>query len=106
MLDIKNPEINVDEIMQRIQEKVRLRQAQSAPANGAPSAPPSQSPLAFNQLLAQARERVAIAYTSALAAHAKARADALAEDHGRVRAALPGGSRRICGPEPASSAPR
>ena len=56
MLDVQNPEIRVDEIMQRIQEKVRLRQAQSAPANGAPSAPPSQSPLAFKQLLAQARD--------------------------------------------------
>ena len=63
MLDIKNPEINVDEIMQRIQEKVRLRQAQSAPANGAPSPSPAQSPLVFNQLLAQARDSAEVGVT-------------------------------------------
>jgi len=48
---------------------------------------------ARDRLLAQARERVAVAFSPALAAYAQARADALAEDHGRVRAALPGVSR-------------
>ena len=32
MLDVKNPEIRVDEIMQRIREKVRTRSQASAPA--------------------------------------------------------------------------
>ena len=51
------------------------------------------APSARERLLAQARERVAVAFAPALAVHARARADELAEDHGRVRAALPGVSR-------------
>jgi hypothetical protein len=49
--------------------------------------------VARERLLAQARERVAIAFSAAVATHAQARADALARDHARVRAALPGVSR-------------
>lgn len=51
------------------------------------------APVARDRLLAQADERVAVAFSPALAAHAQARAETLAEDHGRVRAALPGVSR-------------
>ena len=51
------------------------------------------APVARERLLAQARERVAVAFAPALAAHAQSRAEALAEDHSRVRAALPGVSR-------------
>jgi hypothetical protein len=42
------------------------------------------------RLLAQAQERVAVAFASALATYAQARADELARDHARVRVALPG----------------
>src|SRR5438445_6503836 len=39
MLDVKNPEIRVDEIMQRIQEKVRARRQQRTPSTAvAPAA--------------------------------------------------------------------
>jgi hypothetical protein len=48
------------------------------------------APIARERLLAQARERVAVAFSAAIATHAQARADALADDHARVRAALPG----------------
>jgi superfamily II DNA or RNA helicase len=51
------------------------------------------APVARERLLAQARERVAVAFSAALATHAQTRADELAQDHGRVRAALPGVSR-------------
>jgi hypothetical protein len=51
------------------------------------------APAARERLLAQARERVTVTFSPGLAAHAQARADELAEDHGRVRAALPGVSR-------------
>jgi SAM-dependent methyltransferase len=58
MLDVKNPEIDVDAIMQRIQEKIRLRK--EAPAS-APSAPPPalmQAPdsSVVTQKIAQARD--------------------------------------------------
>lgn len=57
MLDVQNPEIKVDDIMQRIQEKVRLRREQGAPPLvGAGPPVPEDSSLAFNQLLAQARD--------------------------------------------------
>jgi hypothetical protein len=49
--------------------------------------------IARDRLLAQARERVAAAFSGAIATHAQARADELARDHARVRAALPGVSR-------------
>lgn len=57
MLDVQNPEIRVDEIMQRIQEKVRLRREQGAPAQAgtAQSFPPDSS-IMINQLVAQARD--------------------------------------------------
>jgi hypothetical protein len=48
--------------------------------------------VARDRLVAQARERVSAAF-SALEIHARARADELARDHARVRAALPGVSR-------------
>ena len=44
LLDVRNPEIRVDEIMQRIQEKVRLARAARAPEIDAP--PPSSADLA------------------------------------------------------------
>jgi O-antigen chain-terminating methyltransferase len=58
MLDVQNPEIKVDEIMQRIQEKVRLRREQPATLQGAAAGPPlpGGSSLGFNQLLAQVRD--------------------------------------------------
>ncbi len=57
MLDVQNPEIKVDEIMQRIQEKVRLRREQSAPPQvGSGPTVPADSSIAFNQLIAQARD--------------------------------------------------
>jgi helicase-like protein len=49
--------------------------------------------VARERLLGQARERVAVAFSAAIATHAQARADELAHDHARVRAALPGVSR-------------
>jgi SAM-dependent methyltransferase len=55
MLDVQNPDIKVDEIMQRIQEKVRLRREQAAPPQAGATVPPDSS-IAFNQLLAQARD--------------------------------------------------
>lgn len=45
------------------------------------------------RLLTQARQRIEAALPAAIAAHARARAEALAEDHARVRAALPGAAR-------------
>src|SRR5712671_226737 len=63
MLDVQNPEINVDEIMQRIQEKVR-RRGQAAPPQVGMGAPvPAESSLIFNQLLAQARETAQVGVT-------------------------------------------
>src|SRR6267378_145682 len=57
MLDVQNPDIKVDEIMQRIQEKVRLRRAETAPPQvGTGAAVPADSSLMLNQLLAQARD--------------------------------------------------
>ncbi len=57
MLDVQNPEIKVDEIMQRIQEKVRLRREQAAPPQvGTGASVPADSSLMLNQLLAQARD--------------------------------------------------
>lgn len=55
MLDIQNPEIKVDEIMQRIQEKVRLRREHPAAQPARSPVPPDSSP-AFTQMLAQARD--------------------------------------------------
>ena len=49
--------------------------------------------VARERLLGQARERVGGMFSAALATHAQARADALADDHARVRAASPGVSR-------------
>jgi O-antigen chain-terminating methyltransferase len=54
MLDVQNPDIKVDEIMRRIQEKVRLRRETTAPASGGPM--PAISSVGINQLLAQARD--------------------------------------------------
>ncbi len=57
MLDVQNPEIKVDEIMQRIQEKIRLRRDQDAPTQlGAGAQGAADSSLMFNQLLAQVRD--------------------------------------------------
>jgi hypothetical protein len=49
--------------------------------------------VARERLLAQARDGVAAALSAVIATHAQARADELAHDHARVRAALPGVSR-------------
>ena len=51
------------------------------------------APVARERLLAQARERVAGVFATAVTTNARARADELAHDHARVRAALPGLSR-------------
>jgi hypothetical protein len=76
------------------------RETQPSPSSSArplsiySSTPPaSTSPKSRARLLAQARERVAVAFSAAIATHAQARADELAHDHARVRAALPGVSR-------------
>ena len=49
--------------------------------------------VARERLVAQARDRVSGTFSAAIEAHARARADELACDHARVRAALPGVSR-------------
>ena len=49
--------------------------------------------VARDRVLTQARERVSIGYSAAIETHARARAEELARDHARVRAALPGVSR-------------
>jgi hypothetical protein len=49
--------------------------------------------VARDRLVAQARERAAAMFSESIEAYARARADELARDHGRVRAALPGVSR-------------
>jgi hypothetical protein len=49
--------------------------------------------IARERLVSQARERVAATFSAAIEAHARARADELARDHARVRAALPGVTR-------------
>jgi hypothetical protein len=51
------------------------------------------APVARERLLAQARERVAVAFSAGMATYAQVRAEVLADDHARVRAALPGVSR-------------
>ena len=56
MLDVQNPDIKVDEIMQRIQEKVRLRREQPVPRQVGMGTPVSADSLIFNQLLGQARD--------------------------------------------------
>src|ERR1700737_2519203 len=56
MLDVQNPDIKVDEIMQRIQEKVRLRREHAVPRQAGTGAPVPADSLIFNQLLAQARD--------------------------------------------------
>jgi len=63
MLDVQNPEINVDEIMQRIQEKVRRRGQAGPPQVGMGAPVPAESSLIFNQLLAQARETAQVGVT-------------------------------------------
>ncbi len=54
MLDVKNPEIRVEDLMQRIQEKVRLRRERAPASPSAP--PPTQSSIHLNQLVSQARD--------------------------------------------------
>ena len=57
MLDVKNPEIRVDEIMQRIQEKVRLRrEARRATPTSAAPAPFDPSSQRSEEVLARAQE--------------------------------------------------
>src|SRR5262252_7793633 len=58
MLDVRNPEINVDEIMRRIQEKVLLRRESGAVA--APEGRGAEASRVINQLLAQADEFAAV----------------------------------------------
>jgi hypothetical protein len=48
---------------------------------------------ARQRVLSQARERIAAALEGSIATHARERAQALAEDHARVRAAAAGGAR-------------
>src|SRR5258707_433041 len=59
MLDIQNPEIKVDEVMQRIQEKVRLRQQEPAPRQLG-SATPADSRLIFSQVLGELRDNAQV----------------------------------------------
>jgi O-antigen chain-terminating methyltransferase len=63
MLDVQNPEIKVDEIMQRIQAKVRLRREQAVPRPVAGSAGVPTDSLAFNQLFAHARDAAQVGLT-------------------------------------------
>jgi hypothetical protein len=49
--------------------------------------------VARERLIAQARDRVSGTFSAAIEAHARARGEALARDHARVRTALPGASR-------------
>jgi hypothetical protein len=51
------------------------------------------APIARQRLLAQATDRIKLALAGPIAAHARERAFALAEDHARVRAAAPGNPR-------------
>lgn len=51
------------------------------------------APVARHRILGQARDRVVNMYGAALAAHARERAEELAQDHGRVRAAGAGVAR-------------
>jgi O-antigen chain-terminating methyltransferase len=64
MLDVQNPEIRVDEIMQRIQDKVRLRREQALPAQARNTAPmPLLTPdswLGVDKALSRARESAQI----------------------------------------------
>src|SRR4051812_13029300 len=58
MLEANNPEIDVDALMQRIQERVQQRQAALPPEDGAPVLPgrASVASSAMEQLLSRARE--------------------------------------------------
>src|SRR5215813_9622654 len=56
MLDLQNPEIKVDEIMTRIQEKVRLARLRPFPEVGTGGSALPDSSLLFGQLLAELRE--------------------------------------------------
>jgi hypothetical protein len=51
------------------------------------------APVARERLLKQAIERIAAALSGSIADHARERAESLAEDHARVRAAAPGNPR-------------
>lgn len=51
------------------------------------------APVARQRLVGQARERIAAALEGSIAAHARERAEVLAEDHARVRAAAAGSAR-------------
>lgn len=55
MLDVKNPEIDVDALMQRIEEKVRLR-SDALSAEGAPAPPLVAATSAVDQALSRARQ--------------------------------------------------
>src|SRR6266849_5352377 len=68
MLDVQNPEIKVDDIMQRIQEKVRLRREVAATNSKPPAGPPlasapADSSLAINQMLVEAQELAQVGNT-------------------------------------------
>jgi O-antigen chain-terminating methyltransferase len=68
MLDVKNPEIKVDDIMRRIQEKIRLRPEPAAirqepRAAFAPGASAPDSSRMINQLLVQAQELARVGMT-------------------------------------------
>src|SRR5438105_100055 len=52
MLDVQNPEIDVDDIMRRIQEKVRIAAAQPIPRPPPEASAPAQSMANLNQHLA------------------------------------------------------
>lgn len=58
MLDVQNPEIDVDQLMQRIQDKVRQRR-EAAPTEQLPALAADPAPdaaMKLNQLIAQARD--------------------------------------------------
>jgi hypothetical protein len=69
MLDVRNAEINVDEIMRRIQEKVRLRRESGADAR--PAADAAESWRTINQLLDQADEFAPVGINLPMMSHTR-----------------------------------
>jgi hypothetical protein len=60
MLDVRNPEIDVDDIMRRIQEKVRIAAAYPVDAPPPEASLPTQSLLSIGPHLARAREHAQV----------------------------------------------
>ena len=60
MLDVRNPEIDVDDIMRRIQEKVQATAGQPVEAPPPEASVPAQSVESLEALLARARARAQV----------------------------------------------